>query len=70
MTRQALRVVTGTARCWGPLVAGFVCLVAVSFVGAIVGWLLLIVAGAAILDGFTAMLQRAGRTGNLRSHRQ
>ena len=65
-----MRAVIATVRYWGPLVAGFMCLVATSFVGPAIGWLLIFVAFALILDGATAMLERAGRTGGLTSHRQ
>ena len=65
-----MRAAISTVRYWGPLFAGFICLVAVSFVGPIVGWLLLLLAAALILDGATAMFERAGRTGNLTNHRQ
>jgi hypothetical protein len=65
-----MRAVVGTARYWGPLVAGMLCLVAVLFVGAILGWLLIITAFGLILDGATAMFERAGGTGNLTTYRQ
>lgn len=65
-----MRAVTGTARYWGPLLAGFMCLVATSLVGPIVAWLLFILAFGLILDGATAMLERAGSTGGLTTHRQ
>jgi len=65
-----MRAAFATARYWGPLVAGFLCLVATSFVGPIVAWLLFIAAFGLILDGATAMFERAGSTGGLTSHRQ
>ena len=67
---SGMRAVTGTARYWGPLFAGFMCLVASLFVGPIVAWLLLILAFGLILDGATAMWERAGSTGGLTTHRQ
>jgi hypothetical protein len=65
-----MRAVAGTARYWGPLVVGFMCLVASLFVGPLVAWLLFILAFTLIFDGVTAMLQRAGSAGNLTTHRQ
>ena len=62
--------IPGKARYWGPLLAGFVCLVAATFVGAVLSWLLMLAAFALILDGATAMWERAGGTGNLTTHRQ
>lgn len=55
-----MRAVTGTARYWGPLIAGFVCLVTASFAGPIAAWLLIVLAFGLILDGATAMFERAG----------
>ena len=65
-----MRAAIGTARYWVPLVAGFICLTAALFVGAIVAWLLIILAFGLLLDGATAMWERAGSTGNLTTHRQ
>jgi hypothetical protein len=65
-----MRAVLGTARYWGPLLAGLLCLIAVLFVGAILGWLLIITAFGLILDGSTAMWEKAGGTGNLTTYRQ
>jgi hypothetical protein len=65
-----MRVALATARYWGPLVAGFLCLVAMSFVGLVLSWVLLLAALVLILDGATAMFARAGGTGGITSHRQ
>ena len=65
-----MRAVTGTWRYWVPLVAGFLCLVGVGFVGALVGWLLIFAGFGLIFDGATAMLARAARAGGLPEHRQ
>jgi hypothetical protein len=65
-----VRVVVGTARYWAPLLGGVACLVAVLFVGAIAGWLLIITAFGLLLDGATALFERAGGTGNITTHRQ
>jgi len=46
------------------------CLIAAGFAGAIIDWLLIILAFGLILDGATAMWERAGGTGNLTTHRQ
>jgi hypothetical protein len=62
--------VVGTLRYWLPLVAGFMCFVAALFVGAILAWLLMMLAFGLLLDGATAMFERAGSTGNLTTHRQ
>jgi hypothetical protein len=65
-----MRDALARARCWGPIAAGFLCLVVALFVGVILDWLLLILAFGLILDGVTAMWARAGGTGNLTTHRQ
>ena len=65
-----MRVVVGTARYWAPLLGGFLSLIAVLFVGAILAWLLIILAFGLLLDGATAMFERAGGTGNLTTYRQ
>jgi hypothetical protein len=62
--------VLGTARYWVPLVAGLLCLVVATFVGAILAWLLIIASFGLILDGATAMWEKAGGTGNLTTYRQ
>jgi hypothetical protein len=65
-----MRAVLGTARYWVPLLAGFLCLVVATFSGAIAGWLLIIASFGLILDGCTAMWEKAGSTGNLTTYRQ
>jgi hypothetical protein len=65
-----MRAVAGTARYWVPLLGGLACLVAVLFVGAILGWILIIAGFGLILDGATAMWEKAGGTGNLTTYRQ
>jgi hypothetical protein len=65
-----VRGAIATVRYWLPLVAGFGCLAASVFVSAVVSWVLLIAAFGLLLDGLTAMWERAGRTGNLTTHRQ
>jgi hypothetical protein len=65
-----MHAVIGTARYWGPLLGGLLCLIAVLFVGAILGWILLITAFGLILDGATAMWEKAGSTGNLTTYKQ
>jgi hypothetical protein len=65
-----VRAVIGTARYWLPLVGGFVCLVVALFVGAIAAWLLLILSFGLLLDGCTAMWEKAGGTGNLTTYKQ
>ena len=65
-----MRAALDTVRYWGPLVAGFVCVIASLFVGPIAAWILLMVAFGLLLDGCTAMWERAGRVGNLTMHRQ
>jgi hypothetical protein len=57
-------------RCWLPLIAGFLCLIATAFVGVIGDWLLMTLSFGLILDGATAWWERAGGTGNLTTHRQ
>jgi hypothetical protein len=53
-----------------PLLGALGCLVAVLFVGAIAGWLLIITAFGLLIDGGTAMFERAGGTGNVTTYRQ
>jgi hypothetical protein len=65
-----MRAVVGTARYWGPLAGGLLSLVAVLFVGPVLGWLLIILGFGLILDGATAMWERAGSTGNLTTYKQ
>jgi hypothetical protein len=59
-----------TMRYWLPLVAGFACLAVSFFVGEILTWVLIMLAFGLMLDGTTAMWERAGGTGNLTTHRQ
>jgi hypothetical protein len=65
-----MRSVARTARYWGPLLAGFMCLIGVLFAGPVVAWLLLIAAFGLLFDGATAMWARAGSTGSLTDYRQ
>ena len=65
-----MRDVVRTARYWVPLLGALACLVAVLFVGAIAGWLLIITAFGLLIDGGTAMFERAGSTGNVTTYRQ
>jgi hypothetical protein len=65
-----MRAVKGTGRYWLPLLGSAVCLIASLFVGPVLVWLLLILAFGLILDGVTAMWERAGSTGNLTTSRQ
>ncbi len=60
----------GSARQWIPLLAGFACLIAATFAGVIVDWVLMMLAFGLILDGATAWWERAGGTGNLTTYRQ
>ena len=65
-----VRAAIATARYWLPLAASLGCLVVALFVGPIAAWLLIITAFGLLLDGCTAMWERAGSTGNLSTHRQ
>ena len=65
-----MRAALETIRYWGPLVAGSLCLVVALFTGPLVAWILIMVAFGLLLDGLTAMWERAGGTGNLTTHRQ
>lgn len=58
------------ARYWLPLVAGCICLVVALFVGPVAAWILFMVAFGLILDGVTALWERAGGTGNMTTYRQ
>jgi hypothetical protein len=65
-----MRGVIGTARYWLPLVGGLLCLIAVGFVGAVLGWILIIAGFGLVLDGATATWEKAGSTGNLTTYKQ
>jgi hypothetical protein len=65
-----MRAVKGTARYWLPLLGTVMCLIASFFVGPVLVWLLLTLAFGLIMDGVTAMWERAGGTGNLTTYRQ
>jgi hypothetical protein len=49
-----------TIRYWLPIVAGFGCLIVALWMSAAVALVLLVVAGALILDGATALFARSG----------
>ena len=65
-----MRAAAGTARYWAPLLGGLLCLIAVLFVGPILGWILIITGFGLILDSATKMWEKAGSTGNLTTYRQ
>jgi hypothetical protein len=50
-TLKAMRAVARTARYWGPLFVGFMCLIAVQFVGPVIGLLLLILSSFGVSRG-------------------
>jgi hypothetical protein len=51
-------------------VAALLCLIVALFVGVIAAWLLLMLGFGLLVDGVTAMWERAGGTGNLTAYRQ
>jgi hypothetical protein len=59
-----------TARYCLPIVGGWLSAFAALQVGAPYGWFLLILSFGLIIEGATAMWERAGGTGNLTTHRQ
>ena len=65
-----MRATLATARYWLPLVAGAICLIVAAWVHPIAAWLLIIAAFGLLLDGGTAMFERAGRIGNLSQYKQ
>jgi hypothetical protein len=65
-----MRPVIRSARYWGPLLAGFLCLIAVQYVGAAIGLALVMLGFGLIFEGASAMWVRAGSAGNLSTHRQ
>jgi hypothetical protein len=65
-----VRVLLATVRYWLPMAAGCGCLVASQLVAAQVGWVLIIAGFGLLLDGATALFERAGGTGSLFDHRQ
>jgi hypothetical protein len=69
-TLRSMRAIVSTVRYWGPLLAGFACLVAIQLVGPLVAWLLFILGFALIFDGVSASWARAGSVGDLTTHRQ
>ena len=52
------------------MVVGVACLIGAAFFSAVVDWILLMAAFCLLLDGATALWERAGKTGNLSTHRQ
>jgi hypothetical protein len=64
---RAIRGALHTIRYWGPIVAGFICLIVGLWVTPIIAWVLLIAAFGLILDGATALFAQAG---DLTQHRQ
>jgi hypothetical protein len=65
-----VRTVVATARYWAPFVFSALCLTIACFVGATAAWILLLFAFGSLLDGATAMFERAGSTGGLTTYRQ
>jgi hypothetical protein len=65
-----VRMLLATVRYWLPIVAACGCLFASQLVPAQIGWVLIIAGFGLLLDGVTAMFERAGGTGGLFDHRQ
>jgi hypothetical protein len=65
-----MRALLDTKRYWLPLVGTSCSLIAVSYVGPVVGWLLIVLAFGLLFDGCTAWFARAGGTGGLHDHKQ
>lgn len=65
-----MRAVIAGLRYWLPLAVGFLLTGGALFAGPIATWLLLTAAFGLILDGATALWERAGGVGNLTTHRQ
>jgi hypothetical protein len=59
-----------SVRYWLPLAGGFALSVATLFVGPVLTWIMLTLAFGLILDGATAMFERAGSVGNLTTYKQ
>lgn len=58
------------ARTVAPLIGGLLALVVAGYLSTTLSWVLMLVALVLLFDGATAMWARAGRTGNLTTHRQ
>jgi hypothetical protein len=65
-----VRAIVGSVRYWLPFVAAIVCLVVGTMFSPIVAWILLIAAFLLLIDGATALFEKAGSTGNLWTHKQ
>jgi hypothetical protein len=65
-----MRAALGTARYWVPIVASLGCMFAALWVDSTVAALLLILAFGLLLDGATAMFEKAGSTGGMREYKQ
>jgi len=65
-----MRGVLGTARYWLPFVGAMVCMIGVQYVGAVLGWILIIAGFGLVIDGATKLWEKAGSTGNLTTYKQ
>jgi hypothetical protein len=65
-----VHAIVGTVRYWLPLVAAIGCLIAAAVVPTAIAWVLIVASFWLLLDGCTAMFERAGRTGSLYDHKQ
>ena len=57
-------------RYWSPIVAGMLLMIGACFVGPVATWLMLTTSFGLILDGATAMFEKAGSAGNLTTYKQ
>jgi hypothetical protein len=65
-----MREVLACKRYWLPIVAGLLLVIASCFAGPVLTWIMLTASFGLILDGVTAMMEKAGGTGNLTTYKQ
>ena len=64
-----MSVVWATKRYWIPLVVGFLLPIAAIFTGPVATWLMLTTSFGLLLDGTTALFEKAGGAGNLTTYK-
>jgi len=62
--------VIASGRYWMPIALACLCLLATSWVGPVVGYVLIVVAFFLLFEGTTAWFSKAGGTGGLENYKQ